>query len=411
MLLSALAVVALQQPVRPPAPVQDPRVGLRTFGIEAPDQPGGSSTSTVFRPERIIPVPARGNTGGVQVRIGDLVAVRGQEDNVIQGVGLVTGLNGTGDSGVVARQALINFLQTQNIIVDQAQIASKNVALVTVEAVLPPGIKPGRRVDIRVASWGDATSLVGGSLLQTVMTDSTGTLVYGTAAGPVTVGGFSAQGEGASVQRNHPTVGTVPYGGKVEREIPSEFVNEHGYIYLDSHARKGSFANVVRMVDAINAIYPGFAEAVDGMTAKVVVPIDLPTAAHVDFLDSILRLEIEPDSFARVVVNERTGVIVMGEGVRITRGAVTKGNITVTIAETPEASQPGAFSDGSTENLPRTDLLVEEEDRALTIVNGAADLQEVVEVLNVLGVTPIDMIQILQAMNQSGMLHAEVVSL
>jgi len=138
------------------------------------------------------------------------------------------------------------------------------------------------------------------------------------------------------------------------------------------------------------------------------VPGDLPPDSTVQFLSSILGREIEPAAFARVVVNERTGVIVMGEGVRISRGAITKGNLTVTIAETPEASQPGPLSQGKTEVLPRTSVLVEEEDRPLTIVNGAVTLQEVVEVLNVLGVTPRDMIQILQLMAQSGMLHAEI---
>ena len=147
------------------------------------------------------------------------------------------------------------------------------------------------------------------------------------------------------------------------------------------------------------------------MTVAVRVPEDLPKSSHVAFLNAILEREFEPEAFARVVVNERTGVIVMGEGVRITRGAITKGNVTVSIAETPEASQPAALSGGETATLPRTDLLIEEENRALTIVNGAVTLQEVVEVLNVLGVTPRDMIDILQTMTQSGMLHAEVVVL
>jgi flagellar P-ring protein precursor FlgI len=144
------------------------------------------------------------------------------------------------------------------------------------------------------------------------------------------------------------------------------------------------------------------------MTVAVRVPDDLPGESTVSFLSSILEREIEPAPFARVVINERTGVIVMGEGVRISRGAITKGNLTVTIAETPEASQPGPLSQGQTQVLPRTSVLIEEEDRPLSIVNGAVTLQQVVEVLNVLGVSPRDMIQILQLMAQSGMLHAEI---
>jgi flagellar P-ring protein precursor FlgI len=179
-------------------------------------------------------------------------------------------------------------------------------------------------------------------------------------------------------------------------------------VYLDLRALKGSFGNATRITGAINGLYPGSAVAQDAMTVAVRVPSDLPAESTISFLSSILEREIEPAPFARVVVNERTGVIVMGESVRISRGAITKGNLTVTIAETPEASQPGPLSQGKTEVLPRTSILVEEEDRPLTIVNGAVTLQEVVEVLNVLGVTPRDMIQILQLMAQSGMLHAEI---
>jgi flagellar P-ring protein precursor FlgI len=209
--------------------------------------------------------------------------------------------------------------------------------------------------------------------------------------------------------RNHLTVGTISQGGKVEREVPGQLVSEHGYLYLDMRALKGSFGNAVRIADSVNAMYAGAAVAQDAMTVRVRVPIDIPESSHVAYLASILEREVEPEDFGRVVLNERTGVIVMGEGVRITRGAITKGNLTVTIAETPEVSQPGPLSEGRTVELPRSTLLLEEEDRALTIVNGAVTLQEVVEVLNVLGVTPRDMIQILQSMAQSGMLHADIV--
>jgi flagellar P-ring protein precursor FlgI len=377
-------------------------------GVAAPDQPAGRSSSAVLRTPRIAPAPGRGAEGEILVRIGDLVAVRGQEDNVVQGIGLVTGLSGTGDSGIASRQAIVNLLKTQNIVLDAGAITSQNVAVVLVQATLPPGIKPGRKVDVRVSSLYDSNSLVGGTLVFAELADVTGQTVYVTASGPVTTGAFAAEGEGALAVRNHLTVGTIPFGGKVERAVPTQLVSEHGLVYLDMGALKGSFANAVRVADSINALYAGAALAQDAMTVAVRLPDDLPPTAHVAFLDSILRREVSPEQFARVVVNERTGVIVMGAGVRISRGAITKGNLTVTIAETPEASQPGPFSQGQTEVLPRTELLVEEEDRALTIVNGAASLQEIVEVLNVLGVTPRDMIQILQLMAQSGMLHADV---
>jgi len=384
------------------------RLLLAPAAVEAPRQPVGASSSTVLRGPRFDVSPAPGTPGHVTVRVGDLVAVRGQEENQLQGIGLVMGLAGTGDSTIAARQAILNLLKTQNIVLDLQSVASANAAVVLVQATLEPGIKPGRQIDVRVASLYDCESLVGGTLLSTELGDMTGTKVFVTAAGPVTTGAFSAEGQGATATRNHATVGTIPLGGKVEREVPTQLVSEHGFVYFDLRALKGSFGNATRITQSINDLYPDAAQAQDAMTVAVRVPSDLPREATVAFVSSILEREIEPAPFARVVINERTGVIVMGEGVRISRGAITKGNLTVTIANTPEASQPGPLSQGRTVVLPRTSVLVEEEDRPLTIVNGAVTLQEVVEVLNVLGVTPRDMIQILQLMAQSGMLHAEI---
>lgn len=395
-------------PVPPTVPQDDGGLVLYPGAVEAPRQPGGASSSTVLRGPRPALVPAPGASHPVTVRVGDLVAVRGQEENQVQGIGLVTGLSGTGDSTIAARQAILNLLKTQNIVLDLQAVSSSNAAVVLVQATLEPGIKPGRQMDVRVSSLYDCESLVGGTLLHAELADMTGSAVYVTAAGPITTGAFAAEGQGASATRNHLTVGTIPLGGKVEREVATEIVSDHGYVYLDLRALKGSFANATRVTQSINDLYPTTASAQDAMTVAVRVPDDLPADATVAFLSSILEREIEPAPFARVVVNERTGVIVMGEGVRISRGAITKGNLTVTIAETPEASQPGPLSQGRTEVLPRSSVLVEEEDRPLTIVNGAVTLQEVVEVLNVLGVTPRDMIQILQLMSQSGMLHAEI---
>jgi flagellar P-ring protein precursor FlgI len=402
MLLTLLATLCQQA-----APLPE-RVTLRPEGIQAPRQPRGSSDSLVVRTPRYDLRPAAGTTSKITVRVGDLVAVRGQEQNQVQGIGLVIGLSGTGDATIAARQAILNMLKTQNIVLDLQAVASSNAAVVLVQGTLEPGIKPGRLMDVRVASIYDSESLVGGTLLATELTDMTGSKVYATAAGPITTGAFSAEGDGATAVRNHLTVGTIPLGGKVECEVESQIVSEHGYVYLDMRALKGSFGNATRITTSINGLYPGSAVAQDAMTVSVRVPGDLPKESTVAFLSSILDREIEPATFARVVINERTGVIVMGEGVRLSRGAITKGNLTVTIAETPEASQPGPLSQGTTEVLPRTSVLVEEEDRPLTIVNGAVTLQEVVEVLNVLGVTPRDMIQILQLMAQSGMLHAEI---
>ena len=403
--LLTLAVIQQAAPGRRP---QDPGLELVPSAIEAPRQPRGTSDSSVIRAPRPLLAPAPATSGVLTVRIGDMAVVRGQEENQVQGIGLVTGLSGTGDSTIAARQAILNLLQTQSIVLDLQSVSSANAAVVLVQGTLEPGIKPGRQMDVRVSSLYDCESLVGGTLIHTELADMSGNDVYVTAAGPITTGAFLAEGQGATATRNHLTVGTIPLGGKIEREVPTQIVSDHGYVYLDLRALKGSFGNATRITQSINGLYPGSAAAQDAMSVAVRVPDDLPGDATVSFLSSILEREIEPAPFARVVINERTGVIVMGEGVRISRGAITKGNLTVTIAETPEASQPGPLSQGRTEVLPRTSVLVEEEDRPLSIVNGAVTLQQVVEVLNVLGVSPRDMIQILQLMSQSGMLHAEI---
>jgi len=403
----AALILSLAQ-ARPARETKDPGVVVWPGAVEAPRQPLGSSDSAVTRGPRPDLVPAEGTSAPLTVRIGDMAVVRGQEENQVQGLGLVTGLAGTGDSTIAARQAILNLLQTQNIVLDLQSVSSANAAVVLVQATLEPGIKPGRQTDVRVSSLYDCESLVGGTLIHTELADMTGNSVYVTAAGPITTGAFSVEGQGAAAKRNHLTVGTIPLGGKVEREVPTQIVSDHGFVYLDLRALKGSFGNATRITQSINALYPGAAVPQDAMTVAVRVPDDLPGESTVSFLSSILEREIEPAPFARVVINERTGVIVMGEGVRISRGAITKGNLTVTIAETPEASQPGPLSQGQTQVLPRTSVLVEEEDRPLSIVNGAVTLQQVVEVLNVLGVSPRDMIQILQLMAQSGMLHAEI---
>lgn len=378
-------------------------------GIEAPAQPVGRSTAEYVRGARFEPRAADVSNARVSAPIGALVHVRGQEINQLTGIGLVSGLAGTGDSTNMVRDLLHSLLLTYNIRIDAQQLTSKNIALVRVEAALLPGIQPGRQIDARVSTLGDAKSLQGGTLLATELTDITGLVVYATAAGPVNVGGFLAEGAGATTVQNHVTVGTVPAGAKVERAVPSSIVSDHGWIYLDARAAHSSFANLVRITDAVNALYPNAAvPASDTRSVKVRVPADLPPSAHVAFLDTVLRKEVEPQSFAKVVINERSGMIVMGEGLRLRPGAVAHGNLTITVAETPEVSQPGPLSDGETQTVDRTDLSVLEDNNGLAFVPGAVTLQEVVEVLNVLGTTPRELIGIIEAMSQAGLLLAEI---
>ncbi|MCL4133403.1 UNVERIFIED_CONTAM: hypothetical protein GTU68_059898 [Idotea baltica] len=331
------------------------------------------------------------------------------EENHVMGIGLVTGLAGTGDSGNAARQLLKNLLLTRNINLSVEDLTSKNIAVVRVEANLPAGIRPGQSIDVRASTIGDCSSLQGGTLAMTELTDVTGRYVYATAFGPVTAGGFSASGESASVSVNHVNVGTLPGGGKVEREVPTSIVSEHGYLFLDLRTAHDSLGNVVHVTEAANEMYPGVAAASsDGKCVRIRVPADLPESQHAAFAHSILRMEVMSENVARIIINERTGVIVMGGDVRLQPGIITHGSLTVTISESPEVSQPGPLSDGQSAEVGRTNLDVVEEDSALILTKAAGTLQEVVDVLNVLGATPRDMITILQAMSQSGTLLAEI---
>ncbi len=415
-----LAVTAaVQLPAPSPAPVgpegspvpQEPAVLIAPDGsVEAPTQPATQSSAKYTLGARNEPTVGRSPSATrMRAPLGSLITVRGQEDNHVSGIGLVTGLGGTGDSANFIRAPLTNFLLTHNIKIDAQQITSKNAALVSVEATIPPGMQPGQKIDVRVSAIGDAKSLESGVLLFTELADSSGTQVYATAAGPITVGGFAREGDAGSVARNTITVGVMTLGGKVERAVPSRLVSELGYVYLDARSVHNSYGNLVRISEAINALYADVAQpAAEGRSVRVRVPADLPESQHMAFVDTILRREIEPDDFARVLVNERSGVIIMGEGVRLRPMAVTFGNLTVTVAESRETSQPGAFSQGTTQQQPRTNINVQEDNNGLVLIPGAATLEEVVEVLNVLGTSPRDLISVLEAMSQSGMLLAEV---
>lgn len=390
------------------APTKDERLELEG-GIQAPAQPESKSTSTFTRTPRSTPVVPPRAASHSGTRLDAIVAVRGMEENTVSGIGIVTGLAGTGDSAEAARRLLANLLYTRNIQLDAQQLSSKNLAVVAIEAQIPAGVEPGRRLDATISAIGDCASLQGGVLSMCELTDLSGMVVYATASGPISVGGFAEGGEGASAKKNHTTTATLVQGAKIEREVPTSIVNEQGFVHLDLLPGRDSFANCARVVEAINTLYPASAEAAfDGKSVRVALPLDLAPSQGAMFLDTVLRREIQSDDRPRVLVNERTGVIVMGGDVRLRPGAIAQGSLTVTIAESPVASQPGPFSGGTTQVLPRTDVAVEEENNALVAIPVAATLQEVVDVLNVLGTTPRDLIGILQAMSQAGLLEAEI---
>ena len=389
------------------APALDVRVN--TGAVEAPRQPDTTSR-TAFpdgAPTRAVP----GGQPGAEFRsrIDRIAGVRGLEDNTISGVGLVVGLAGTGDSIDAAKKLLQNALLTRNVHVELQELESKNLAIVEVLAQLPAGLKPGRRIDVTVSAIGDSTSLVGGVLLFTELMDATGRTVYATASGPVTVGGFQASGQAGTAKKNHTTVGTLPGGGKVEREVETSIVSEHGLVHLDLFAEFDGLGNAVRIARAVNELQPGAAVALpDGRSVEVQVPAEVPPSEIVSFVHGILARQVEVDVVPRIVVNERTGTIVLGGNVKLRAGAIAHGSITVTIAESPVTSQPGPFSNGQTVVTPRTELDVAEEEGRLVMMPAAVTLRDVVEVLDVLGATPRELISILESMAQGGLLEAEI---
>ena len=401
MLLTLLLCVAAQDDGGDVTPVP-----VLTGGtVEAPTQPRARSRVDWIKNRRSDRRGLSGNFGRIGARVGSLVGVRGREENAISGYGLVVGLNGTGDSGALATQMLRNALLTHNFNVDPSALSPESLAVVHVEALLPAGMKPGQRIDARVSTIGDANSLAGGNLVLTELFDPGGERVYATAQGPIAVGGFTVTGQAASATKNHPTVGTLPLGATVQQEVPTNVVSDNGYIYLDAKKNHASYGNMVRIVEAINHLYPQVAEVLpDGKTIRVALPIDIPESMYIAYLDTLLQQEVETDNLSRVVINERTGTIVMGGDVRLRPGVIAHGSLFVTIAETPQTSQPGPMSAGQTRTTPRTELGVEEESNPLVVVPGATTL----EVLNVLGASPRDMISILTEMSESGMLVAEI---
>ncbi|MCX7822989.1 MAG: flagellar basal body P-ring protein FlgI [Syntrophobacterales bacterium] len=339
-------------------------------------------------------------------RIKDIARFSGDRSNMLVGYGLVVGLNGTGDKEKTqfTVSTLANFLDNMGIKVDPAQIKIKNVAAVMVTAKLPPFARQGMRVDVQVSSIGDAKSIVGGTLLMTPLQGPDGQ-VYGVAQGPISVGGFVFGGGGGTVQQNHPTVGYIPNGALIEREIPFSYDGvDHLYLTLN----QPDFTSAKKVADTINRSFgTSIASPEDSATIKLQIP-EGQRKNPIDFIATVEGLEIIPDSVAKIVINERTGTIVMGENVRISPVALAHGNLTVTITERPYVSQPLPFSPGQTVVVPQTQVEVKEQKVPIAIVGGGVTISQVVEGLNALGATPRDLINILQAIKAAGALQAEL---
>lgn len=342
------------------------------------------------------------------VRIKDLVEFDGVRGNDLVGYGLVVGLDGSGDglrNAPFTEEALANLLERLGVNVSGEQFRPKNVAAVLVTAALPPFARAGGRIDVTVSAIGDASSLLGGTLIMTPLNAADGQ-IYAVAQGSVIAGGVTAEGDGASVTQGVPTSGSIPAGARVEREVAFEF-ESIGDMRLA--LRDPDFTTAARIEAAINrGLGAGAARMLDAGTVR----LDLgraPGGSPAALLARLENLEVEPASKARVVVDHRSGTIVLGDDVRISRVAISQGNLTLRIREAPIVVQPDPFTrGGETVVVPRTQADIDEEPGiGLAVVDEAVTLAQLVEGLNALGVAPRDLVEILKAIKAAGALHAE----
>lgn len=337
-------------------------------------------------------------------RIKDIVDVENVRPNQLIGYGLVVGLAGTGDktrNTPFTEESMQAMLERMGVNVRSAQMKTQNVAAVSVTAAMPPFARAGSQIDVTVSALGDATSLQGGTLLVTALRGMDGQ-IYAVAQGPVAVSGFKAQGAGANISRGVSTSARIASGAIIEREVPYALKSATA---LKLALRNPDFTTAQRITKAINATFPGSAEMLDPATVRLSAA---DGAALVERIVQVENLGVEVDSPARVIVNEAAGTVVMTADVRISPVAIAQGGLTISVAENPVASQPGPLSGGQTQVLPRTQVSVDDGGGAsLAMVEGES-LKTLVGGLNRLGVSPRDLITILQALRSAGALQAEI---
>ena len=344
-----------------------------------------------------------------QIRIKDLVEFDGVRGNDLVGYGLVVGLNGTGDglrNAPFTEEIMTNILERLGVNVTGEQFRPKNVAAVFVTASLPPFARAGGQVDVTVSAIGDASSLLGGTLVMTPLNAADGQ-IYAVAQGTIIAGGAAAEGDAGGVVQGVPTAGVIPSGARVEREIEFELASLSS---LRLALREPDFTTAGRIEQAINGAFGG---RVAAMLDSGTVQLDIGRTGTSSPAHALARIEnilVEPEQRARVVVDQRSGTIVMGQDVRISRIAVSQGNLTLRVRETPLVVQPNPFSPGETVVVPRTEAALDEEPGiGLAEVAPGTSLSEVIAGLNALGVSPRDMIDILKSIKAAGALHAEFV--
>ncbi len=345
-------------------------------------------------------------------RIKDIVNVESVRDNQLIGYGLVVGLNGTGDAlnnAPFTQQSMLAMLERLGVNVRGQNLNTGNVAAVMVTATLPPFKNQGSTIDVNISSLGDASSLQGGTLLVTPLMAADGE-VYAVAQGSVNVSGFSAAGQAQQVTQNTPTSARIPGGAIIEREINFD-LKDLQQVRLS--LRNPDFTTARRIAQAINGYTSSNVASADNPASVVLKKPNLYPGSIVDLITDVEQLPVEPDQIARVVIDERSGVIVMGSDVKISTVAIAQANLTVKITETPQVSQPNPFAEqGSTVVVPRTDLEINSSpDAKLTVMETGVTLEELVTGLNRLGVAPRDVITILQAIKAAGALQAEITTL
>lgn len=340
-------------------------------------------------------------------RIKDIANVQGVRNNQLIGYGLVVGLPGTGEKTRYTEQTFMTMLKNFGInLPDNFRPKIKNVAVVAVHADMPAFIKPGQELDVTVSSLGEAKSLRGGTLLQTFLKGVDGN-VYAIAQGSLVVSGFSADGlDGSKVIQNTPTVGRIPNGAIVERSVATPFSTGD---YLTFNLRRSDFSTAQRMADAINDLLgPDMARPLDATSVQVSAPRDV--SQRVSFLATLENIEVEPaEESAKVIVNSRTGTIVVGQNVKLLPAAVTHGGLTVTIAEATQVSQPNALANGQTTVTSNSTINASESNRRMFMFNPGTTLDELVRAVNLVGAAPSDVLAILEALKVAGALHGELI--
>jgi flagellar P-ring protein precursor FlgI len=349
--------------------------------------------------------------GNITTRVKDISYVQGVRDNYLFGYGLVVGLQGTGDriTFTFTRQLAKNVFEKLGVLTTTDAFRSDNIAAVLITAKIHSFAKPGDRIDVLVSSVGDARSLEGGVLIHTTL-QGIDNEVYAVAQGPLSIGGYNVTGKSATqTRKNIATTAYIPDGALIEKEIPV-------HVFFENAIRLSLFDNdfttAHRLMSVVNTLYPGSAQAISAGEVEIVPPQEFRANDRItQFISKIEELPISPDAVARVVINERTGTIVAGENVRISTVAVAHGDLTITISERQEASQPGPFAPTSatTQVLDRTTIDVEEKEGKLHVIPDGVNISEIARALNVLGVSPRDLISIFQAIKKAGALHAELI--